>query len=248
MRGGQVVAGPELGQPADRQDGDRVRGGVVARWRGLVPGRPQTPPSSSARARHLRPSRRRRSSAAAPPRTSTPGTSAVSPVCTSQPSSRPPSARRAVVPPDRLGAWSPPRSRRGTRRPCRAAAARRRSATARRPGAGVVAQRVAHAGHVQHRADAHHRVGRREQHGVGASRSRRARPGSTRRLLGADGGERGARAARPCAGSTTPGSGWPCAPFGRSAGSSTTTWVSTRSSVAGQQRARRAASGGTAPR
>ena len=55
------------------------------------------------RAGHRRRSRRGRSSAAAPDRTSAPGTSAVSPVSTSQPSSSPPSAPGAVVAADRLG-------------------------------------------------------------------------------------------------------------------------------------------------
>ena len=86
QRRGQVVAGAELGQPRHRQQLQRP-------GRAVPIASPAIPARSSASATIWPSVVRGRSSAAAPRGSATPGTSAASPVCTSQPSSRPPSAR-----------------------------------------------------------------------------------------------------------------------------------------------------------
>ena len=98
-------------------------------------------------------------------RTSTPGTvTSASEVSTSQPSSRPPSTARAVVAADGLGArLDADRGEAGVGH-----AAHRRAADDRRDADdGLRAQRLGDARHLQDRADAHHRVARREHHDVG---------------------------------------------------------------------------------
>ena len=105
-RAGEVVAGPELGQARHRQDGeapgrrgrrrgpDRTACGAPAAPASSSdrPGPAQTPATSSA-ARAIAAVAGTSVISSGTARTSTPGTSAASPVCTSQPSSSPPSAR-----------------------------------------------------------------------------------------------------------------------------------------------------------
>ena len=150
----------------------------------------------------------------------------------------------AVVQGDRRAPWTRRRPRRAPCRPSRAPGRRRRSGDRPTTGTPASRDRLADAGHGQDRADADHRVGRREEHDVGRG-DRLQHAGRRLRLVRADrdDGVRGprTRAAAP----STPGSARPCARRGRVVDAPHASRPGRRSSAAA---APRAASGRTAPR